>query len=349
MQQSPQRTRADLARLLSLWSPARREERIATQKANGRILAADLRSLHTIPVTRAAALDGIAVRISNFGGTAVRSKNFDSIADCSAWRSGKDFLRVDTGDEFDKAFDAIIPLEAVELKPGGGFTLLPEAAQHLQPGQNIRFPGACVATGELLALRHSRLGPKDLALLLAGGISRIPVLKKPRIALLPTGNELLPLGEALTHGKYIETNSLYLRERLKEMGARALRLPIVRDVERELEQALLEASRTADIMIITGGTSRGTKDATTRLLSRYRGGIYDDLPANHGKRLRLALINGTPVINLPGPPEAVYRLEWFVHSIIAHFLHQPAPEHQDVDSALRRLADFPVEQKPLAG
>lgn len=287
------------------------------EDAAGRVLSRDVRARISSPVVRASALDGLAVQASRLAGIVPSN----SVPVDLPWRVDEDYAWADTGEDFDDTFDAVIPVEYVSFPADGVLRLAPGVA--VQRGMNIRLIGSRVLTGDLLLRRHTRLGPRDLALLLGSGIRRLMVLKKPRVAIVPTGNELVSGGATPLRGNYIESSSLFLRESLKPLGAAPFCLPIVKDVGELLEEALQSAAQSADIVLITGGTSKGRRDVTNKILDSYRGALYDDLPPGHGMRMRLAMIGNVPVINLPGPPESVYRLEWYVHAVVAHALRQP--------------------------
>ena len=120
--------------------------------------------------------------------------------------------------------------------------------------------------GELLAPKHVPLRPRDLACLHLGGVWDVPVLRKPAVAFIPTGNELVPPRSAVTRGKNVDTNSVLARTSLQLLGAEPLLYPIVPDDRAMLGRTLDDALGRADIVILNGGSSKGGEDHNARLL-----------------------------------------------------------------------------------
>lgn len=164
--------------LFQQWNPTSRTEYVPLDSALGRVLVRDMYAQVSIPVVRASAMDGVAVRSAAFSG---------GIPDTSSWTAGTDFVRADTGDDFDDRFDAVIPIEQAAVLPEGGLSLAPGLS--VPAGMNIRPCGSSVREGELLALKDQELCSFDLACLAMGGITQVEVYQKPRIAFLPTGSE----------------------------------------------------------------------------------------------------------------------------------------------------------------
>ena len=314
----------ELDLFFALWQPPEETEVIRVDEAADRVLAEDIFSQATMPVVRASLMDGIAVNASLFA---------DGIPDASTWVLNSEYAWADTGDDFDDTFNAVILRENVEFLDAGGLRFSPEL--RVEPGQNIRTFGADVEKGEQVGRQYQRLHPKDLARLLMGGHICVRVLKKPRIAVIPTGNELVPPGMPLARGQYTETNSIFLRESLKRLGTEPVCLPIVKDNPGALEVALNTALTMADMVIITGGTSRGRKDLNQGMLLRRGKSLYHGRNARQGKPVRIALVDNKPVLNLPGPPASLYQgMEWCAQYIVCRFLHQPMPQRQKVKAAL---------------
>ena len=168
-----------------------------------------------------------------------------------------------------------------------------------------------------------------------GGVAEIEVLKKPVVAFIPTGSELIAPGCPVTRGKNIDTNSLLARQTLCQLGAEPLCFPIVRDEDEDLDRVLTEALETADIVVINGGTSKGDEDCTATLLHRRGDVLCHGAQAVPGKPLCAAIVAGKPVINLPGPFIAAYHgLEWCINSVVSHYLKQPKQRRQTLKATL---------------
>ena len=161
--------------------PVSQTETIPVEAALGRVLTRDQYAQATIPVARASAMDGVAVCAVRFG---------QGMPDTAGWKLGVDFCRTDTGDDFDDRFDAVIPIERVQISEKGQLTILGD--MQVRPGDNIRPRGSAIRTGELVARKHRQLRPFDLACLAMGGIAQVEVYRRPRVAFIPTGSELVP-------------------------------------------------------------------------------------------------------------------------------------------------------------
>lgn len=221
-------------------------ELAALEEAVGRVAAEDLYSVNTLPVYRSSACDGIAVNSSMFA---------EGVPDTSAWRCGSEYERADTGDDFDDRFDAVIPIEEVETAPDTSVVISPDVP--VKPGWNVRPRGDSLREGELLIRAGMVIRPVDLASLAVGGISMVPVRKKPVVAFIPTGSELVPAGIAPKRGQNVDTNSVLVKTSLKALGADPLVFPIIDDDPEALKRALHEALRSADLIVLNGGTAKG--------------------------------------------------------------------------------------------
>ena len=205
-----------LEALFALWHPDLPAETVSVEDALGRVTAGECRSRLNLPVVRASSGDGIAVDSERFR---------DGVPDTSGWEMGRDFVRADTGDDFDDRFDAVIMIEDVDIGEGGRLRIRDGVT--VRKGDNVRPSGSTVREGELLAPKHVPLRPRDLACLHLGGVWDVPVLRKPAVAFIPTGNELVPPRSAVVRGKNVDTNSVLARTSLQLLGAEPLLYPIV--------------------------------------------------------------------------------------------------------------------------
>ncbi|MDR1797578.1 MAG: molybdopterin molybdotransferase MoeA [Clostridiales Family XIII bacterium] len=300
-----------LEKLFARWQPAARAEPCALAEARGRILAEDVLSVSRQPVFRASRMDGIAVRAADFAER--------PLPDTRAFREGEDYVRADTGDDFDDRFDAVVPIEDVMFFEGGGLAL----AQGLgiEPGMNIEPGGQSLREGDVLARAGQRLRPIDIATITRGGLTQVSVRKRPVACFIPTGSELAEPGVPLRRGQVTDANSSLAQHMLAEMGAEVALHPIVRDRESELEAALDEALAVADIVVINGGSSKGKDDCNASLLKRRGEVICHGVAAAPGRPVCITLIDGKPAINVPGPTIASYYVfDWCLRAVIARAL-----------------------------
>jgi molybdopterin molybdotransferase/putative molybdopterin biosynthesis protein len=317
-------TRAEvIAALKARWQPQLRTEKLALSAARGRVVAREYRALYDQPVVRASAFDGIAVRSERFA---------EGNPDTSEWRMGSDYVRADTGDDFPDDYDAVIAIERIEFLPAGGIRIAyyPDTSARgaaadepyrVVAGLNVRPAGNSVRAGELLVNAHTRLTPSDLGALAAGGIDEVELFACPRVAFIPTGSELVALGTPPERGQTIDSNSVLVEAMSAEQGAEAVLFPIVCDDRQALAAALEEALATADIVVLNAGSSKGGEDFNAPLLERRGELLCHGIAAAPGRPLAAAMVDGTPVINMPGPPLATYfGMDWLVAELVAFAL-----------------------------
>lgn len=323
MQQLPTR-KLIVETLLEKWNPEKQTETISIDNALNRVLARNYEALYSIPVVRASAMDGVAVISDRFE---------NGIPDTSGWKSGEDFSRADTGDDFDDRYDAVIPIEDVSISDDGKISINNNVS--VKSNMNIRPAGSTIQKGETVGRENRRLQSFDLACLAMGGITEIEVYKKPRVAFLPTGSELVPLGQDVTRGKNIDSNSILVKNMLFEMGAEPILYPITKDSKDELNHVLDNALHDADIIIISGGSSKGEEDFNARILEERGAALFHWVAAAPGKPMCVAIINNKPVINIPGPPVAMfYGMDWCIRELVNKMLHLPMPKRCKIKGEL---------------
>ena len=318
-------TRAQALQLMKEhWTPAPGVETLPLAQCLGRVTAEELVSVNTLPVVRASCFDGVAVRKADFA---------HGLPDTAKWVKGRDFVRADTGDDFPDAFDTVIAIEDVILEGDGlrfaeGFSFDPKE-------ETVDPAGTIVKAGAPLVPARTRLTPELLAALAMGGADQVKVFTPIRIAFLPTGSELIPVGEKPERGQNVETNGLMLSAMLGQYGARVDCFPITKDDPAQLEQALDRALAEYDMVLINGGSSRGEEDFNSSLLQRRASFFRHGVRAVPGRPVAFSVIGGKPVLNLPGPVTACHLAAyWCVSALIAHYYGVPAPQAPVVQAVL---------------
>lgn len=315
------------------WTPVPETELVPIDDAHGRILAENLYSKYDFPVFRASMMDGIAVRSSDFS---------DGLPDTSTWKPGRDYVRADTGDDFDDAFDAVIQIEMVDIHPDGSVTLhLPEGTR-ITPGRSIRNKGSQLAAGQLVAAAGRRCNAVTLGAAAAGGHHEIPVIRKPRVGYIPTGSELIPPDHIPARGQNIASNTFHIRHLITGFGGIPTCYPIIPDDPDQLHSAFSRAFAENDIVLMSGGSSKGEEDYTTRILSENGTEIFRGVRCVPGRPMSGFLGDGKPLINLSGPPvAALHGMFWLVRPLIARFLGVRPPEPQKISAVLGEDVEFP--------
>lgn len=323
LERSVTRTEA-LELMRSHWTPVPGVETLPLAQCLNRVTAEDLFSVNTLPVVRSSCFDGVAVRRADFA---------HGLPDTSGWVKGRDFVRADTGDDFPDEFDTVIAIEDVILEGDGlrfadGFTFDPEE-------ETVDPAGTTVKAGAPLVGAHTRLTPELLAALAIGGVDQVPVFTPIKIAFLPTGSELIPVGQKPERGQNIECNSLMLSAMLGRYGAQVDCFPITRDDPAALAQALDRALEGYDMVLINGGSSRGEEDFNSHLLEEQASFFCHGVRAVPGRPVAFAVIGGKPALNIPGPVVACHlAAHWCLSALIAHYYGLPAPQAPTVTATL---------------
>lgn len=322
-----------LTKLRELWAFKPGAEELPLSQAAGRISGADVFSRHTLPVCRAAAADGVAVRFADFQ---------QRLPDFSSWQENVDYAPADMGDDFDDAFDTVLWVEDFIFDAAGKIlAITPE--EPVQKGQLIRERGATLQKQEAVLKAGDCLNPFRMGLLAAAGAETVSVLRQPRLVYLPTGSELIPAGQIPARGQNIESNSLMVKALGESWGAAVECLPIVKDETCKLKEAFEKAWEKADILLLNGGTSMGTEDDTSKLLQSLAEYFQHGVRCIPGIPVAVAMVKGKPVVNLPGPPYAAFcALDWCVKGLVYHWYGLPAPERRRIKARLTRPLQKPA-------
>ena len=313
-----------LADFFAAWEPVGGEELVPLDEAVGRVLARDVVSTNTLPVVRASSFDGIAVKSAAFA---------DGLPDTSGWKLGVDYVRADTGDDFPDDFDAVVMIEKAAIQPDGSVVLDDDV--QVKPGSGVRPAGSTLKAGTPLMKAGMPIRATDLAALAMGGATMVPVRRKPRVAFIPTGSELVPAGIKPRRGQNVDTNSLMVKHLLMEYGAEPLVFPIVHDDPAELERAFDEALEVADAVVVNGGSAIGEEDFNVRMIEARGTVVHHYIAAVPGRPLMMAVANDKPVVDLPGPTlAAYYGSEWCLQAIVARMLGVPVHRHPTVTATV---------------
>ncbi|MFN3890436.1 MAG: molybdopterin biosynthesis protein [Beijerinckiaceae bacterium] len=226
---------------------------------------------------------------------------------------------VATGAPIPRGADAMLMVE--HTHPAGPGAI--EAVRAVAPGSFISFAGSDIARGETLLRAGSLIGSREIGMLAACGVARIRVVRKPRVAILSTGDELIQPGGTLRPAAIFDTNGPIVAAAVVENGGEPLFLGAVVDDEEALWRAMSNAFADCDMLILSGGTSKGAGDLTHRLVNRLGkpGIVAHGVALKPGKPLCLAVCGGKPVVILPGfPTSAMFTF----HDLIAPILRRMA-------------------------
>ena len=308
-----------------------RPELVEVEKASGRITAAPVYARVSSPHYNASAMDGVAVRsMDTFGASETSPKKLTL---------GEFVHMVDTGDPLPPGCDAVIMIEDIHFVAEEEFEIIAAAS----PWQHIRVIGEDVVATEMILPGNHRLRPVDLGGILAGGVTEIYVYPQPRVALLPTGSELVQPGAGLKEGDIIEYNTRVFGALVEEWGGMPIRYDITVDDYNLLRERLKSALAGADVVLINAGSSAGREDYTAALIAEM-GEVYTHgVAIKPGKPVILGLVDGKPVVGVPGyPVSAVLGMDLFVRPVVYRKLGSVPPVRPRVDCFISRKIVSPM-------
>lgn len=272
-----------------------------------RITGAIVRAQRSSPHFSASAMDGYAIRATDTHGITEREPRWLEL--------GVQALQVDTGDPIPEGMDAVVMLEDVlELGEGGILLQAP-----VVPWNHVRPVGEDIVKGEVLLPINHRIRPQDQGALLAAGVLEVEVRSKPRVGILPTGEEIRQPEATLQVGNIVDSNSTVLASLLEEWGGTATIWPITPDQPQLLEEAILMMAASQDILVIIAGTSQGRDDYTSQIVQKLGTLYLHGAAIKPGKPVVLGEVQGKPMFGIPGYPVSAF--------LTAHLFLEPWVRH----------------------
>ena len=269
-------------------------ETVRSEDALGRITVAPVFARFSSPSYHSAAMDGIAVRAEQTYGTTERRPKVLKIGEDAVW--------INTGQAVPEEYDSVIMVEKIHQVEDN----LVEIRAPAYPWQHVRKVGEDIVATELLFPQNHRIRPYDLGALISAGVFSVQVRQRPRVAIIPTGSELVHharLGDKETPGKdrIIEYNSVVLAGLVREAGGEPLIYDIVPDDRERIRDALLTAVESeAHAVIINAGFSAGSKDYTMHIIGEVGEVLVHGVAMMPGKPTILGEVRGKPVVGNPG-------------------------------------------------
>ena len=301
-------------------------ERTPLPSCCGCILAEDVNSAEDLPAFDRSAVDGFAVAsCDTFGASAAQPSLLRLIGEVKMGERATMSIEsgccasVWTGGEIPLGADAMVMLEEAELL--GGMV----AAEHATaPGRHVVFRGDDVKKGQLLLRAGTRLSAREIGLLAALGITEVTVKRRLRVGILSTGDELIDPAQTPVGGQVRDSNGIMLAAACQETGADAVFFGRIPDDEAVLLAGLSKAAGECDLLLISGGSSAGAKDAVYRCLTKLGEPLFHGLALKPGKPTLAGQIGETIVVGLPGHPAAAYLVfHELVRPLIAALKHEP--------------------------
>jgi molybdopterin molybdotransferase len=284
-------------------------ERVAIVACPGRVLAEDLVAQMSLPLDPVSAVDGYAVRAAD-AGRALRISGESAAGDPFGGSVGAGAaVRILTGGVVPEGADCVVMVEDVRVE---GETVAVPAG--LKEGSNVHRPGVDLKAGDVLVRKGTQLGGAELGLAAAVGCAELDVYRRPRIALMSTGSELVEVGQPLSRGKIYDSNRWALLAALNEAGAEVKVIATAPDSPDLLRGVVNHALREADVLVTSGGVSVGTHDLVKPLLESMGTVHIGRVKLKPGKPFTFAtLAEGKVAFGLPGfPVSSLVTFEVFV-------------------------------------
>jgi putative molybdopterin biosynthesis protein len=311
-------------------------ETVRTAAAAGRVTAEPVYARRSVPYFHCSAVDGIAVRAaSTFGASETSPRTLDP----------DDFVLLDTGDPIPDGFDAVVMIEDVRwVEPGA------ELIAAASPWQHVRLAGEDVVATEMVLTRGHRLRPADVATLLACGVLEVAVHRRPQVAILPTGDELVepdaPPEAFAAPGRVVETNSHLIAGMVAEWGGEGLSQAVVPDDAQAVRAAIREATQSADVVALNAGSSAGRDDYVPAMIEEMGDLLAHGVEIMPGKPVALGVVGDRPVLAVPGYPVSAYVVcEQFLRPLLYTMQGLAEPSPQRVPAVIGRRTPSKIGQE----
>lgn len=307
-------------------------ERVPITAASGRILAEDVRAPRDMPQWDNSAMDGYAVRSADCGAPiTLKLTGYQAAGDAvSPGVSPGCAVRIMTGSPVPEGCDAVVPFE--ESEEAGGFVKI---LAPVKKRAHIRFRGEDVKAGDMVIPAGTALRPPEISMLASFGKAFVPVYRKARVAVLSTGDELVELGEPLSPGKIINSNTVSLAAAIEEAGAVPILLGIAVD-DREILRGKVREGLAADALVTSAGVSAGDRDFVREVLAEMSvKEVFWKVDIKPGRPIAFGVKDGKPVFALPGNPvSSLITFEVFVRPALRKMMGDSEPLKRPVKAKL---------------
>jgi putative molybdopterin biosynthesis protein len=299
---------------------------VSLSRALGRVLAQDVIASTDVPPFDRANVDGFALRSADtFGASDIAPRRLrlnGEVIVCGhapALQVEPDSATtIATGGVIPRGADAVVMVEQTDVIDQDGAPAI-ELRRPAGPGQFISYAGSDIARGEVVLRRKTVVSSREIGMLAACGIAEVAVVQKPKVAVLSTGNELVAPGGALGPARVYDSNGPILAAAIVEAGGEPIPFGAFPDDESALEVALRTALATCDLVVLSGGTSKGAGDLSHEVVARLGdpGILVHGVALKPGKPLCLAVIDSKPVAVLPGfPTSAIFTFHAFIAPVV---------------------------------
>ncbi|MCD6236053.1 MAG: molybdopterin molybdotransferase MoeA [Thaumarchaeota archaeon] len=321
-------------------------EEVSLDSALGRVCGEPVKASRDSPEYDRSAVDGYAVVAEDtFGASVTNPAELKVLGRLEAGSAGSESFEVRRGEAVEIMTGAPIPRGANAVVPAESAKRVGdrvEVYQQVHPYQNVSRRGEDYRVGDIVLEKGVILKPWHLGALASLGLDKIKVLRKPKIAVLSTGAELVDPGEEISEGQVYNSTKPMLKSMLRELGAEPLDLGTAGDQVEEISEKISEGIREADAVIVTGGTSVGTRDLVPEAVSRIGEIVVHGLRIRPGKPAGFGVVNGKPVFMLSGFPVAsLVGFRVLVVPALEHMMECRFDENPKVRGVLTRRITSP--------
>ena len=305
-------------------------QEIPVASAKGRIIAQPVVARRSVPHYAGSAMDGFAVRAADTRQAALQHPVLLTVVPVGAECREGQVVPVDTGDVLPAGTDSVIMLEHATVKAD---RLEIGAAAHA--GQHVRQIGEDIENGAILLPKGTSVGPAEIAAAMAAGTDQVTVMARPRITVIPTGDEIVDSADELPAGRIRDVNSYMLAALFEGWGAEVRRHSVIPDDKFQLSRAVATAVADSDLVVMNAGTSGGAGDFTRSVLDSLGQVVCHGVAIRPGRPVLLALVDGKPVIGLPGyPVSCLLTATLFLKELLHEYQRRPLPPRQIVRARL---------------
>lgn len=314
-------------------------EEVSLAQALGRVVGVHIDAPVDVPPFDRSNVDGFALRAADVSGASENapialSLNDETIACGTQPRltvAKGTATPIATGGPIPRGADAVVMIEHTEMDNDRLLVRRP-----VGPAQNIAFAGSDMARGEVVLRKGARISSREIAMLAACGIDRVQVFRKPRVGIFSTGDELIAPGSKLRPAAIYDSNGPIVAASVSENGGEPVSYGIVADSAELIETTLRKALADCDMVVLSGGTSKGAGDLTAEIVGRLGkpGIVAHGVALKPGKPLCLAVVDGKAIVVLPGfPTSAMFTFHDFIVPVLRRMSGLPARDEAIVEAS----------------
>ncbi|MBI2851377.1 MAG: molybdenum cofactor biosynthesis protein [Chloroflexi bacterium] len=327
--------------------PINRTETIGIDEAVGRVLAEDIAAALSVPSFDRAAMDGYAVKAKDtFGAGQMKPKTLELAGELHAGDAPKkrviagQCIQISTGAMMPPGADAVLMVEDTEVENGQV-----KVFKAVLPGGNVGKMGEDIREGEGVLAKGTLLNAGKVGVLASQGIQQVKVYAQPKVAIMPSGEEVVELGKKLKPSQLYDINSHTVAAIVRENGGVPVRLGVVGDTREDIK-AKVSQSLKNDLVVISGGSSVGERDLLVGVLEGWGEVLFHGIQVRPGKPTLFALIEGKPLFGMPGyPTSCLINSYLFVLPTIRKMAHLPPRKGETVQARTGRRIPGSVGRK----